>query len=78
MARLSGQPFVLAQKVTSQDKTVHIEREVLSAMRSVREKKGSEGQASNARSESPSQKIRGEVVMKGEVLNIDRDGSYIA
>ncbi len=77
MARLSGKPFVLAQKVTSQDKTVHIERKVLSAMRSVREEKGSEGQASNARSESPSQKIRGEVVMKGEVLNIDRDGFYI-
>ena len=31
----------------------------------------------NVRSESPSQKIRGEVVMKGEVLNIDRDGFYI-
>ncbi len=74
MARLSGKPFVLAQKVTSQDKTVHIERKVLSAMRSVREGKGSEKQASN---ESPSQKIRGEVVMKGEVLNIDRDGFYI-
>lgn len=77
MARLSGKPFVLAQKVTSQDKTVYIERKVLSAMRSGREGKGSEGQASNARSESPSQKIQGEVVMKGEVLNIDRDGIYI-
>lgn len=77
MARLSGKPFVLAQKVTSQDKTVHIERKVLSAMRSVHEGKRSEGQASNARSENPSQEVRGEVVMKGEVLNIDRDGFYI-
>jgi len=77
MVRMSGKPFILAQKVTSQGKTAQIERKLLSVMQAGREGQGSQGQTSNARSESPSQTVRGEVVMKGEVLNIDRDGFYI-
>lgn len=70
MVRLSGKPFVLAQKVTTQGQTVHIEREFLYAMPASRQGQG-------ASSEGGSRGIRGEVVVKGEVLNIDRDGFYI-
>lgn len=72
MVRLSGKPFVLAQKVTTQGKTVRIEREFLSAMPASRQ-----GQGGGVRSEGGSREVSGEVVVRGEVLNIDRDGFYI-
>jgi|GEM_PF-6830660 len=72
MARLSGKPFVLAQKVSSHGKTVRIEREFLSAMPA-----GRPGQGESAGAESKSREVSGEAVVKGQVLHIDRDGFYI-
>ncbi|OQW32318.1 MAG: hypothetical protein A4E19_20030 [Nitrospira sp. SG-bin1] len=71
MARLSGKPFVLAQKVTTKGETARIEREFLSAM-----PPGREGEEAAA-AENRSREVSGEVLVKGEVLNIDRDGFYI-
>lgn len=72
MARLSGKPLILAQTVTTQGKTARIERGFPSAMPA-----GRPGQGESAGAESTSREVSGEVVVKGQVLNIDRDGLYI-
>lgn len=72
MARLSGKPFLLALKVTSQGKTAHIERALLSGMAPSRET-----QRVSAGPEVGTRKVTREIVVSGEVVNIDRDGLYV-
>ncbi|WP_447978293.1 hypothetical protein [Candidatus Nitrospira bockiana] len=67
--RLGDKPLLVAQEVTADGKTAQIDRKKKSMMIAETGKPGGErGQPET---------IQGEVVVKGEVLKIDRDGFYV-
>ncbi len=68
--RVNGKPFLLADQISTDGKTVQIDREFMSAIPASRA-----GQRQNAQADT--QSIKGEVVVKGELLKVDRDGFYI-
>jgi len=68
--KLSGKPFILADQISTDGKTVQIDREFMSAVPASRS-----GQRHGAQGDM--QAVQGEVVVKGELLTVDRDGFYV-
>ena len=67
MFRVSGKPFLIAEQVSTDGRTAKIDRQFMSAMPGSQDRTAKRG----------TQSISGEVIVKGEVLRLDRDGFYV-
>jgi len=68
--RLNGKPFVLAEQVTAGGRTKQIDRQTASAVPASKDAGLQQGaQAGRSTSE--------EMIVQGEIIKIDRDGSYV-
>ncbi len=72
-SRVNGLPFIIADQISTDGRTVQIDRELMSAM----PVGGPSGMRSQSSGASDTERVTGEVVVKGEVYEIDRDGFYI-
>ena len=77
MIQVSGKPLILAKHVTADGKRVDIDRDIRSVMPAMhREQRGAE-RDQQASAEPSKQAVSGQIVVKGEILKVDRDGVYV-
>lgn len=71
--KINGLPFIIADQINTDGRTVQIDRELMSAMPAG----GVSGTRSKATGDQDTERVTGEVMVKGEVYKIDRDGFYV-
>ncbi|MES4785068.1 MAG: hypothetical protein C4294_03815 [Nitrospiraceae bacterium] len=72
MIHLSGKPVIIAEQISTDSMTAQIDRQFISALSAV-----CPDCPQAARGQGGTQTVRGEVLVSGEVLRVDRDGFYI-
>jgi hypothetical protein len=75
--RVAGNPFILAHQISTDGRTMQIDRDMVSAIPALRKADRVQGRAKEHDQQGGAQSVSGEVIVKGEVLQVDRDGFYI-
>lgn len=75
--RVDGTPFMLAYHISTDGRTMQIDRDRISAIPALRGEQRAQRRTGEPDTQGGAQSVSGEIIVKGEVLQVDRDGFYL-